>query len=232
VLFMVPDQGAYTLSYATFWKAFETAPDLSVVILYFKLALGLIVMPLLLKLTLAPFSIWVVNVYANLPIVFLLLIMTIYKVVYALLFLRLFVNVIDLVPELQAFWQNSLFLFVVPSMFVGCLAYRAQDLKTILAYTTVSQLGYIMAGFIVSHPLAIKYSLIYLVVYSLQLVGIFVIFVILQAKYDFTNLNQLFLVRKYNKFYYYLLFVIFFSLSGIPPLSGFFHKIFFIFTNL
>lgn len=111
-------------------------------------------------------------------------------------------------------------------MFVGCFAYRVQDLKTILAYTTVSQLGYIVAGFIVSNPLAIKYSLLYLIVYSLQLIGIFVIFLILQAKYDFTNLNQLFLVKKYNKFYYYLLFIIFFSLSGIPPLSGFFTKYF------
>jgi len=111
-------------------------------------------------------------------------------------------------------------------MFVGCLAYRSQDLKTIIAYTTVSQLGYIMTGFIVSDPLAIKYSFIYLGVYCLQLIGIFVIFLILQAKYDFTNLNQLFLVKKYNKFYYYLLFVIFFSLSGIPPLSGFFTKYF------
>lgn len=230
VLFMVPDQGAYTLSYASFWNSFEvlsiTMLDLSVVLVYFKLALGLILIPLLFKLTLAPFSIWIVNVYANLPIVFLLIIMTVYKIVYALLFLRLFLNVIGLVPELQVFWQNSLFLFVVPSMFVGCLAYRAQDLKTILAYTTVSQLGYIVAGFIVSSPLAIKYSLIYLVVYCLQLIGIFVIFLILQAKYDFTNLNQLFLVKKYNKFYYYLLFVIFFSLSGIPPLSGFFTKYF------
>lgn len=111
-------------------------------------------------------------------------------------------------------------------MFVGCLAYRTQDLKTILAYTTVSQLGYIVAGFIVSNPLAIKYSLLYLGVYCLQLIGIFVIFLILQSKYDFTNLNQLFLVKKYNKFYYYLLFAIFFSLSGIPPLSGFFTKYF------
>jgi NADH:ubiquinone oxidoreductase subunit 2 (subunit N) len=107
MVFMVPDQGAYTLSYATFWNAFEywstMTTDLALVILYFKLALGLILIPLVFKLTLAPFSIWVVNVYANLPIVFLLVIMTIYKIVYALLFLRLFVNVIDLVPELQGF---------------------------------------------------------------------------------------------------------------------------------
>jgi NADH:ubiquinone oxidoreductase subunit 2 (subunit N) len=77
--------------------------DLSAVIIYFKLALGLILIPILFKLTLAPFSIWIVNVYSNLPIVFLLVIMTIYKIVYALLFLRLFLNVVDLVPELQSF---------------------------------------------------------------------------------------------------------------------------------
>jgi NADH:ubiquinone oxidoreductase subunit 2 (subunit N) len=77
--------------------------DLSAVIIYFKLALGLILIPILFKLTLAPFSILIVNVYANLTIVFLLVIMTIYKIVYALLFLRLFLNVVDLVPELQSF---------------------------------------------------------------------------------------------------------------------------------
>lgn len=71
--------------------------------MYFKLAVGLMLVPLLFKLTLAPLSIWIVNVYANLPIIFLFIIMTIYKIVYALLFLRLFLNVIDLVPELQVF---------------------------------------------------------------------------------------------------------------------------------
>jgi len=71
--------------------------------MYFKLAVGLMLVPLLFKLTLAPFSIWIINVYANLPIIFLFIIMTLYKIVYALLFLRLFLNVIDLVPELQSF---------------------------------------------------------------------------------------------------------------------------------
>ncbi len=230
ILYFVIEQDAYTLSYTALWNTMEvfiwTWLDLSAIIMYFKLAIGFMLLPLAFKLTIAPFSIWIVNVYANLPTIFLLLIMTVYKIVYALLFMRLFLNVLDWMPDLQAFWQNSLFLFVVPSMFVGCLAYRSQDLKTIIAYTTVSQLGYIVAGFTVSNPLAIKYSLIYLFVYSLQLIGIFVIFLILQAKYDFTNLNQLFLVKQYDKFYYYLLFVIFFSLSGIPPLSGFFIKYF------
>ena len=108
VLFMANEQGAYTLSYASFWEGFAVLYhdewlDLELITIYFKLAVGLILVPILFKLTLAPFSIWIVNVYANLPIVFLLLIMTIYKIVYALLFLRLFLNVIDLVPELQSF---------------------------------------------------------------------------------------------------------------------------------
>lgn len=109
LLFKVPEQEAYTLSYASFWSAFEyfavstSTEHIGALIVYFKLALGLILVPILFKLTLAPFSIWIVNVYANLPIVFLLIIMTIYKIVYSLLFLRLFLNVIDLVPELQDF---------------------------------------------------------------------------------------------------------------------------------
>ena len=77
--------------------------DLSMLVMYLKVALGLILVPLVFKLTLAPLSIWIVNVYGRLPTIFLLLIMTLYKIVYVLLFLRLFLNVLDLIPELQSF---------------------------------------------------------------------------------------------------------------------------------
>ena len=152
--------------------------------------------------------------------------MTIYKVVYALLFIRLFLNMAAWMPGLQDFWRNSVFLLAVPSMFVGCLAYRSQDLKTILAYTTVSQLGYIVSGIIVPTAAAVQHALIYLLVYCLQISALFIVFLVLQAKYHFTNLNQLFLVKKYNRFYYHLLFVVFLSFAGIPPLGGFFIKYF------
>lgn len=132
----------------------------------------------------------------------------------------------DLVPHLQNIWSNSLYAFVLPSLFVGCLAFRTQDIGQILAYTTISNLGYILSGFLVATELSIQYALIYLIIYCAQLIGLFIIFIILHKKYKFSNLNQLFLVKQYSKVYYYSLVCIFFSLAGVPPLAGFFTKYF------
>jgi NADH:ubiquinone oxidoreductase subunit 2 (subunit N) len=54
---------------------------------------------------------------------------------------------------------------------------------------------------------------------------------LLQNKYNFINLNQLFLVKKYNKIHYYILFTIILSLAGIPPFSEFFAK-YFVFISM
>lgn len=125
--------------------------------------------------------------------------MGVYKFIYILLFLKIFLYVLDLVSVLQGSIVLSLVWCLVPSMFVGCLAYRTTDLKTILAITTVSQMGYILAGFVTHDIMAIKYALIYLLIYILNLLGIFIIFVKLQKEFFLVSLNQLFLVKYYSK---------------------------------
>lgn len=192
----------------------------------FKIVMLFIFLPLCFKLTLAPFSIWVVNVYAHLPQFFLLILLTFYKIVYSLIFLKLVLTTMDLIPHLQNVWFFSLYVFVIPSLFVGCLAFRTQDLGQVLAYTTVSNLGYVLSGFLVATELSIQYAMIYLVIYCAQLIALFVIFIILHKKHKFSNLNQLYLVKQYSKVYYYSLVCIFFSLAGVPPLAGFFTKYF------
>jgi NADH-quinone oxidoreductase subunit N len=152
--------------------------------------------------------------------------MGVYKFIYILLFLKIFFYVLDVVTIIQGSISVSLIWCIVPSMFIGCFAYRASDLKTILALTTVSQMGYIISGLISHDVMAIKYALIYLLVYVLNLSGIFIIFVKLQKEFFLVNLNQLFLVKSYSKKWFYILFIIFASLAGFPPFAGFFLKYF------
>ena len=109
---------------------------------------------------------------------------------------------------------------------MGCLAYREQDLKTLFTYTTISQMGYIMSGVLVQNAEALKLALFYLLMYCFQLVAVFTILLSLQSKYNITNINQVYLIRYYNRFYCYVLVFIFFSFAGLPPLSGFFLKYF------
>jgi NADH-quinone oxidoreductase subunit N len=232
LLYNMPVLDYYTLSYLALLSQWFTYDSMYLglyseeFLIVFKVVMVFIFLPLCFKLTLAPFSIWVVNVYAHLPQFFLLILLTFYKIIYSLIFIKLVLTSMDLIPHLQDVWSNSLYVFVLPSLFVGCLAFRTQDLGQVLAYTTVSNLGYVLSGFLVATELSIQYSLIYLVVYSIQLIALFVIFIILHKKHKVSNLNQLFLVKHYSKVYYYSLVFIFFSLAGVPPLAGFFTKYF------
>lgn len=232
LLYNMPENEHYTLSYLGLLAQWFNYNNMYMgwscedYVMVFRVVMVFILLPLFFKLTLAPFSIWVVNVYAHLPQFFLLILLTFYKIIYSLIFIKVVLTTMDLIPHLQDVWSNSLFIFVFPSLFVGCLAFRTQDLGQVLAYTTVSNLGYILSGFLVATELSIQYALIYLVVYSIQLIALFVIFIILHKKHKFSNLNQLFLVKQYSKVYYYSLVFIFFSLAGVPPLAGFFTKYF------
>jgi NADH-quinone oxidoreductase subunit N len=236
LLWLAPHSVDFTLNYEVVSAIFadiaaDNDYDKTVVMLCVKLAMALIIVPIVFKLTLAPFSVWIATIYSELPVIVLFIVMTVYKAVYVLIFVRLFIEAVNLVPELASFWTDSMFLFVLPSMFVGCFAYRVQDLKTVLALTTVSQMGYIMSGLIVQSPIAGSYSMIYLVTYCFQLFGLLALIILLQNKFDIVNLAQLFLIKRYSALCYWSLFVIFLSLAGLPPFAGFFTK-YFLFLSL
>jgi len=74
--------------------------------------------------------------------------MTIYKIVYFIIFIQIFLCVLPIFPDFAIFFKDSIWFFIVPSFFTGCLAYRNQDLKVVLSYTTVSQMGFATAGLI------------------------------------------------------------------------------------
>jgi len=231
LLFFTPISGFENLSYfaflINFWTFFLGGfVELNLLLVFFKLILVFFVIPFFFKLSLAPFSFWVVQIYSKLPILFLVILMGVYKLVYVILFLKLFMFIIDNLTFLQGTLSSLLTFFVVPSMFVGCLAYRSSDLKAVIAFTTVSQLGYIISGFLVHDPVALKYSLVYLVTYVLNLCGLFLVFIVLQKHFFLVNINQLFLVKYYSQKWFYFIFILFCSLAGFPPFLGFFIKYF------
>jgi len=69
--------------------------------------------------------------------------MTIYKIAFCCLALTLFISVIDLIPPWHVILTNLSLFVIYPSLFIGCLAYRMQSFRVVLALTTVSQFGFI-----------------------------------------------------------------------------------------
>ncbi len=191
----------------------------------YKTIILFITLPFFFKLTLAPFSIWVVNVYSKLPWLILFLLIITYKFVYFVAFLNIIVATFSFF-KFKEVWMFSLYLCIGLSIFIGCLGFRVSNLKKILAYTTVSQFSYILVGIISSTQEGLYASYYYLGWYLLSLAGLITIFILLSNKYEITELNQLYLVKKINPFYYYTLAVIFFSIIGVPPFTGFFVKFF------
>lgn len=229
--FFIPVSSSTNLSYITFFISFWVYSlwalvEPTILIAAFKLVIWFFLMPFLFKLTLAPFAFWVIQIYSKLPVVILLLLMGVYKFVYILLFLKLFIYIISLLAAFKITISLSVILFILPSMFIGCLAYRSADLKTILAFTTVSQLGYIMSAFIVHDAAALRYGILYLIVYMLNLAGVFIVFILIQKRFFLVNINQLFLIKYYSKKWFYITFILFASLAGFPPFAGFYLKYF------
>ncbi len=125
-----------------------------------------------------------------------------------------------------SFTHSMLLLISGLTMFFGVLGAIAQnDIKKILSFHIVSQIGYMVMGLALFTPLAIAGSIFYIVHHILVKTNLFLISGIIK------EINGYFLLRKlggiYARFpYFTVLFVISaFSLAGIPPLSGFWGKL-------
>lgn len=132
-------------SYSQLLFYWPDAPTTYKVFRVYQFVFLLLLIPIYFKLTLAPVALWVINLYKNLPWFMLFIFILAYKFVYFVVFINMFVNVFSIIV-FQQLWQNLLHIIIYCSLFVGCLALRSQNLKTILAYTTVSQSAFIIIG--------------------------------------------------------------------------------------
>jgi NADH-quinone oxidoreductase subunit N len=191
-----------------------------------------IVAGLAFKLGAVPFHMWIPDVYQGAPTAVTLLIAGAPKLAAFAITFRLLVEGMS---GVAADWQQMLMLLAVGSMLLGNLAAIAQsNLKRMLAYSTIGQIGFMLLGFtptVISNntfSAANGYSsaLFYLISYVLTTLGTFGIIMLLSRRgFESENIDDLKGLASRSPWYAAVMAIFMFSLAGIPPTVGFYAKL-------
>jgi NADH-quinone oxidoreductase subunit N len=191
-----------------------------------------IVAGLAFKLGAAPFHMWVPDVYQGAPTSVTLLIGGAPKFAAFAITMRLLVEGLY---GLAVDWQQMFVVLAVASLAIGNLAAIAQsNLKRMLAYSTIAQMGFIVlglsAGVVSGNTLsagnAYSSSMFYLVAYVLTTLGTFgLIMYLSHAGFESEEIADLSGLAKRAPWVAGVMTIFMFSLAGIPPMVGFFAKL-------
>jgi NADH-quinone oxidoreductase subunit N len=198
------------------------------------LALGLVfvVSGVAFKLGAVPFHMWVPDVYHGAPTAVTLLIAGAPKLAaFAMMFRLLVEGLLGLAAD----WQQMVVLLSVGSMFVGNVAAIAQtNLKRMLAYSTISNVGFVLLGFaptvVAGNTLSAANgygsALFYIVTYVFTTLGTFGTILLLSRQgFEADQIDDFKGLAKRSPFFAGVMAVFMFSLAGIPPTVGFFAKL-------
>jgi NADH-quinone oxidoreductase subunit N len=211
---------AGTLSLDTMFsdQFFKSAPGHQVVQLPVLLALTLVLVGLGFKCSLVPFHMWTPDVYEGAPTPVSALFSVGPKAVGFALILRIFV---------QYFVPMPLSIIAVLTMTIGnVIALSQNNIKRLLAYSTIAQAGYILVGLAIGNAAGIQATLFYLLVYTLMNLGAFGAAIAIFNSIKSDNLADYAGFYKRDPFTAVVLTVSLLSLAGIPPLAGFLAKFF------
>jgi NADH:ubiquinone oxidoreductase subunit 5 (subunit L)/multisubunit Na+/H+ antiporter MnhA subunit len=122
-------------------------------------------------------------------------------------------------------WENGIAVLVmVSSLVAACAAAVENDLKRILAYSTISQIGYIFLGLSVSGPIGVAGALLYILMHGLGKAGLFLCAGIVEHSTHKRDIRELGGLIRTMPITAVAFIVCAFSVIGIPPLGGFFSK--------
>jgi multicomponent Na+:H+ antiporter subunit D len=128
-------------------------------------------------------------------------------------------------PLSEIGWQPTLMWVAGLTMLTGVLGAASQyDIKKILSFHIISQIGYMIMGLAIYTPLAIAGAIFYIVHHIIVKANLFLIGGFIERKYGSGNLGQLGGVYKAMPWLAFLFLIPAFSLAGFPPLSGFWGK--------
>jgi len=176
------------------------------------------------KISIVPFHLWTADVYEGSPVNVTSYLSVISKGAAVFIFIIILFTVF---PVIMATWQKTIYVTAILTMTIGNLfAIRQQNLKRFLAFSSISQAGYILLGFIGGNQLGMASVIYYVLVYIFSNLGAFGVVTAISNATGKENIED------YNGLYHtnpglsLIMTLALFSLAGIPPVAGFFGKFF------
>ncbi len=188
------------------------------------LAVVFIVVALAFKLGVAPFHMWVPDVYHGAPTSTTAFLSAAPKIAAFAITMRLIVGGLNALPDI---WQQMLILLALLSVAIGnIIAIAQRNLKRMLAYSTVAHMGFFLFGIASGNAPGYSAALFYVLIYALMGLGAFgVILMLARPEYEADQLADLKGLSKRNPWLAFLLLLLMLSMAGLPPTVGFFAKL-------
>ncbi len=179
------------------------------------------------KLSLVPFHLWTADVYQGAPTPVTSYLSVISKGAAAFAFLVIMWQVFGLTGA----WEWMLYALIILTITIGNLfAIRQRNMKRFLAFSSISQAGYIMLGVIAFNTMGLAALMYYILVYIFSNLAAFGVIGAIENNSGKVNMEDYNGLYKTNPRLAFTMMLAMFSLAGIPPFAGFFSK-FFIFTS-
>ena len=193
-------------------------------------AMIFILVGLAFKVSAVPFHMWTPDVYEGSPTSVTSFFAIVPKIAGIAVFIRFmyspFQNILDQ-------WQYILVFISIASMILGAVAaINQKNIKRLIAYSSISHMGYAIAGIATGTENGFKSTMIYILIYSAMNIGFFAfVFLMKRSGKYIDDINELSGISKNHPLAALSLLIVLFSLAGIPPLAGFFAK-FYIFMSV
>lgn len=192
-------------------------------------ALAFVIAGIGFKLSLVPFHLWTADTYQGAPTSVTAYLSVISKGATAFAFLTVLAQTFGLFYS--QVWEWMLYALIILTITVGNLfAIRQRNMKRFLAFSSISQAGYIMLGIIAYNALGVAAMMFYILVYIFSNLAAFGVIGAIENATGRVSMDDYNGLYKTNPRLAFTMMLAMFSLAGIPPFAGFFSK-FFIFTG-
>ncbi len=186
--------------------------------------LAFIVVGIAFKLGAVPFHMWVPDVYHGAPTSVTLFIGTAPKIAAFAMVMRLLVEGLG---DLHDQWQNMLIILAVASIAIGNVVAIAQtNIKRMLAYSTISHVGFILLGILAGTENGYSSAMFYVVVYALMTMGGFGMIILLsRSGFEADRIDDFKGLNERSPWMAFMMLILLFSMAGVPPAVGFYAKL-------